>query len=196
MNVANAPTLKADRERTIRRSILRSALIWTPLFVICGGSLIFFFIDRVALGGDNGGTWFLVVVLSLFSALTGSQSIQAIADLVGAPHTSVGEVRRRWSKLDSFVMRTHYLRIDSTILRSDVTLLEGIEKGHQVTARYFKHSGILISIAKAEPAPADGATVEAAPAAERGPQPQWAGPAAPADLEPQKEKPKAKKVEF
>lgn len=182
------------RQRTIRKRILRSGLFWTPLFLICGGALIFFFIDRL-LGLDNGGTWFLVVVLSLFTALTGSQSIQAIADLAGSPQTSVGEVRRRWSKLDSFVMRTHYIRLESTILRGDTALLDGIRTGDKVTARYYKHSGVLISISKLEPVEeAPVAPPVSEPPAVASPGPAWPAPAEP--LDPPREKPKANKVEF
>jgi hypothetical protein len=185
---ASADFTAADetRERKIRRAITRSALIWTPLFLVCAGALIFFFIDRL-LGGDNGGTWFLVVVLSLFSALTGSQSFQAIADLAGSPHTHVGQVRRRWSKLDSFVMRTHYVRIDTAILRGDVALLDGIETGQRVTARYYKHSGILIAIRKAEAEPVAAGAPGSGPA-----RPEPARPLAAGDLEV----PKENKVEF
>jgi hypothetical protein len=146
----NPALLDRERERSARNGIIRSAIIWTPFFLITGGALLFFFFDEVT-GGDRG-SWFLIIVLTIFAVLFGSQSIQAIADLLSKPRTMEGPVTRRWTRNDSLVLRTHYVRVGKTILRGDRLALEEIKTGDRVAVRFFAHSGVLIAIEKlAEP---------------------------------------------
>lgn len=145
------------RIRSVRMGILRSAIIWTPFFLLSLGAFLFFFFDQVT-GGDRG-SWFLLVVLAIFSLLFGTQSIQSLVDLFGEPRTMEGEVTRRWARNDSFVLRTHYVRIEKTILRGDRALLDPIKVGDRVTATFYPHSAVLISIAKLpEPEAGDSET--------------------------------------
>ena len=154
MNWNDDPEIQAKlREHSVRMGILRSAIIWSPFFIASFGGLVFFFIDQVT-GGERG-TWFLIVVLSIFSLLFGSQCLQSWFDLFGKPRTITGEVTRRWTRRDSIVLASHYVRIGKTILRGTPDLLHDIDTGHQVTARYYAHSGILITIEKLPPPPRD-----------------------------------------
>ena len=138
---------RALRERSARVSILRSAILWMPLFLVTFGALVYFFIDVVT-GGEQG-TVFLLVVLSVLSLLFGFQALQAVLDLAGAPHRETQLVTRRWSRNDSFVMRTHYIRLESgQILRGDKAMLNEIDAGHRVEVLYFRHSGVLIDVAR------------------------------------------------
>ena len=122
---------RALRERSARVSILRSAILWMPLFLVMFGALVYFFIDVVT-GGEQG-TVFLLVVLSVLSLLFGFQALQAVLDLAGKPHRETQLVTRRWSRNDSFVMRTHYIRLESgQILRGDKAMLNEIDAGHRV----------------------------------------------------------------
>lgn len=148
------------RIRNVRMGILRSAIIWTPFFVLSLGAFLFFLFDQVT-GGDRG-SWFLLVVLAIFSLLFGTQSVQSLVDLFGKPRTMEGEVTRRWARNDSFVLRTHYVRIDKTILRGDRFLLDPIQAGDRVTATFYPHSAVLISIEKL-PEPKEPGEDEPAP---------------------------------
>jgi hypothetical protein len=138
-------------ERRIWRGLVRSAVIWTPPFVVCAGLLLFFFFDMIV--GEERGTWFLVVVLLILSALFGAQSLQAILDLISRPATAEGEVTRRWARNDSLVIRTHYMRLGKTILRGEKDVLADIATGDRVVARYHPHTGVLISVKKLAAAP-------------------------------------------
>ena len=166
------------RERDVRNGILRSAIIWTPFFIASLGGFLFFLADELT-GGDRG-SWFLVIILGIFSFLFGSQSIQALADLFGKPREMEGQVTRRWARNDSIVLRTHYVRIDSQILRGEKLILDPIKTGDRVEARYFPHSGVLIWLEKVEapaveePAAAEVTDVEASAA-----EPEPAEPATP-----------------
>jgi hypothetical protein len=142
------------RAQAVRSGIMRSAIIWTPPFLLVLFGFFFFFFDR-ATGGGYGGTWFLVVVLAVLSVLFGSQSIQSIMDLRGEPRRAEGTVTRRWSRSDSFVMRSHYIRLDNKqILRGDADLLHDVKAGDRVDVTYFPHSAVVAKLTKLrEPEP-------------------------------------------
>ena len=146
------PEIQAQiRARSVRNGILRSAILWTPFFVAASGALLFFLFDQVIDGGR--GTIFLVIVLAVLSTLFGFQSVQAILDLFGEPKTLRGAVLRRWSKMDSLVMKTHYLRIEKTILRGDVDLIGGVNAGDIVEVRFYRHSAVVVGLKTIEKAP-------------------------------------------
>ncbi|MCK9518514.1 MAG: hypothetical protein M0R74_05740 [Dehalococcoidia bacterium] len=164
MNWQDDPRIQQQlRERAVRNGILRTALIWTPLFVLAAGALLFFLFD-VLTGGERG-TWFLLVVLGLFTTLFGFQAVHALLDLRGEPRTTEDLVVRRWSRTDSFVMRSHYVRLaGKQILRGDVDLLDGVREGDRVLVRYYPHSAVILSCERLPAEPLDAAE---APSAER-----------------------------
>ncbi|MCZ2108448.1 MAG: DUF3827 domain-containing protein [Dehalococcoidia bacterium] len=135
-------------EHRVRNGLIRSAVIWTPLFLLTAGGCLFYMTDRV-FGLGYGGTWFLVVVLGVLGALFGFQAFQALLDLRTKPREETGTVSRRWSRSDSLVMRSHYIRVGSHILRGDVVLLDGVKEGDEVRVRYFPHSAVLVAVEKA-----------------------------------------------
>lgn len=145
MNWQGDPEIQQKlRERAIRNSILRTALLWTPFFVVAVGALLFFVFDKIT-GGDSA-TWFLLVVLVILSVLFGSQAIQSILDLVSQPHSMKGEVTRRWARNDMLVMKTHYVRVGTHILRGDVDLLADVKVGDDVDVRFYRHSAIIVGV--------------------------------------------------
>lgn len=142
----------------IRGGLIRSAIIWTPLFAIVFAGLLFALADVLFdLGHDS--TWFFVVVLLVISGLFGFQASQALLDLRAKPRDLEGEVTRRWSRTDSFVMRSHYIRVGDRILRGDVFVLAGVEEGDRVRLRYYPNSALIAALDKVpqepEPEPAD-----------------------------------------
>lgn len=146
MNWQDDPELQqAQYEHGVRNGILRTAIIWTPLFLITGGALLYFLFDLLT-GGDSG-TWFLIVVLGIFTTLFGFQSIQALLDLRTSPRETEAVVTRRWSRSDSFVMKSHYIKLGSRqILRGDILLLDGVTEGDRVHVRYYPHSAVLVAV--------------------------------------------------
>ena len=146
------PEIQAQlRRRSVRNGILRSAITWTPLFLACLGLFLFFLFDILTGGGR--GTIFLLVFLGVVTLLFGSQSIQSVIDLFSAPTTIEGLVTRRWAKMDSLVMRTHYVRIGKTILRGDRDLLDGVAAGDRVSVQYYRHSAVVLDVQMIDQAP-------------------------------------------
>ncbi|MBA4181902.1 MAG: hypothetical protein C0506_15030 [Anaerolinea sp.] len=155
------PALQAELHRqSIRGRVLRSAIIWTPIFVLFAGLFVFYLLDTLLNGGDRGGTWVLVVILGIVTSLFGFQAMQAVLDLVGEPRKRAGEVTRRWSRTDSLVMKSHYIRLDKEIMRGDAYQLAGIKEGDYVEATYYPHSAVLIWVEKVPKPEADGESSE------------------------------------
>ena len=103
------------------------------------------------LGGDHGGTWFLVIVLLVLTVLFGFQSVQSFLDYIGDPRVESGFVTRRWSRSDSLVIKAHYMRLGKMILRGDQMVLDGIREGDYVEATFYPHSAVLVWVEKKEP---------------------------------------------
>ena len=155
MNWKDDPEIRAEiKARGVRSRLLRSAILWTPLFLVSLGTALFYLID-VLLGGDHGGTWVLVIVLAILATLFGFQSLQSLLDLRTAPLETTGLVTRRWARSDSLVLRSHYVRIESRILRGDADLLANIKEGDYVETSYYRHSAVVVWIEKRPPPPGD-----------------------------------------
>ena len=151
MNWKDDPQIRAEiKARGVRGRLVRSAILWTPLFLLSLGADLFYLVDTIA-GGDRGGTWVLVIVLAVLATLFGFQSIQSLLDLRGAPLESTGLVTRRWARSDSLVLRSHYVRIDDRILRGDADLLANIKEGDYVEASYYRHSAVIVWIERRPP---------------------------------------------
>lgn len=151
MNWKEDPQVRAEiQARGVRGRILRSAILWTPLFLVSLGADLFYLVDTIA-GGNHGGTWVLVIVLAVLVTLFGFQSVQSLLDLRAAPLESTGVVTRRWARSDSLVLRSHYVRIDNRILRGDADLLAIIKEGDYVEASYYPHSAVIVWIEKRPP---------------------------------------------
>jgi hypothetical protein len=157
MNWQDDPELQNTMQRErVRGRLLRSTIIWMPPFLISAAALVFFTVDRFVLH-EYGGTIFLLIVLAVLTGLFGFQAIQALLDYVGDPVSETGQVTRRWARSDSFVLKTHYIRVGKHILRGDQLILDGIREGDWVEATYYPHSAVLISVEK-RPPPAEGSS--------------------------------------
>lgn len=162
MNWQNDLEIAADLEAARARGrLIRSVALWGPVFAVTASALVFFFIDRLAMGGDHGGTWFLVGFLALLSFLFGFQAAQAVLDLSGGLQEATGTVTRRWSRSDSLVMRSHYIRLDNKrILRIGAEFHTGIREGDHLRVKFYPHSALVVWAERVTPQkpPGDPAT--------------------------------------
>lgn len=145
MNWQDDPELQAEKHRqSVHGRMVRSAILWTPIFLVCAALFLFYLFDTAFMDGDRGGTWVLVVILAIVTGLFGFQASQALLDLNDEPRKLTGEVTRRWARTDSLVMKSHYVRLDRLILRGDAFQLAGIAEGDYIEASYYPHSAVLI----------------------------------------------------
>ena len=154
----NDPTIKrAVAERRVRNGLWRSAILWSPLFLLCGGAFIYFLFQQ--LFSENGEGWFLLVILGILSLLFGYQSVQSIRDLRGGKITAEGYITRHWSRTDSLVMRSHYLRLGTReIFRVDKVQHQLVKSGDYVPLDYSPATMIVVTVDKKEP-PDDNPTL-------------------------------------
>lgn len=137
------------REARARATVVRQAVVWTPLFLFAAAAFVVFLVDE-ARGGDRG-SWFLVGLLGVFTLLFGYMSVQALRDLAGAPVEGEGLVTRRWARTDAFVFRTHYVRVEpGLILRIDPDEHE-VSEGEYVRVRFYRHTAVAIDFERREP---------------------------------------------
>jgi hypothetical protein len=138
-----------------RTALLRSAIIYTPLFV-----LVLFFILATLTGLMSGGIVLLIISLVL-AFLFGYQSIQAIRDLrTGKTVTTRGPVNRIWSKMDMFVSRSYYITVERNIFRIPVQAYwdlreeakrmraDGTDEDYriEVSVEHYPHTGNVIQV--------------------------------------------------
>ncbi len=161
---------KQVRLRSARGKLLRSVIIWMPLFLAALAGAVFYTADILFMDRKYDSTWVLVTVLTILAVLFGFQAIQSLLDFLDKPRTERGVVTRRWARSDSFVVRSHYMRLEKRILRGDAFLLAEIREGDYVEATFYPHSAVLVWAHKVEP-PAAG---QAAPPADA--HPKWDGP--------------------
>lgn len=140
----------AMRLHRVRNGLLRTAIIWTPLFLAALAGFIFYAIDS-ATGAQHGGSWVLVVILGIIAFLFGYQSIQTIIDLFGQPIEATGFIQRRWARRDSFIFQTQYIRLDKHILRGDPLLLLEVKQADYVRILFYPHAGIVIEVEQLTP---------------------------------------------
>ncbi|MFQ5380897.1 MAG: hypothetical protein ACE5EF_04640 [Dehalococcoidia bacterium] len=150
MNHEGDPEIQAAlAEASARRSLWRTVLIWGPFFIAAFAALVFFLFDE--LNGGNRGSWFLVGLLAVFSLLLGLHAGQSLRDLAGQPAELTGFVVRRWSRTDSLVMRSHYIRVEGSIFHIDRIKHGDIEEGDYIWVRYYPHSATVVQVEKREP---------------------------------------------
>ncbi|MGH2634034.1 MAG: hypothetical protein ACRDG3_11540 [Tepidiformaceae bacterium] len=153
MNWKDDPEIQAEiRRRGTRGGLIRSAVLWMPLFLVCLGGTLFYLVD-VLTGSSYGGTWVLVVILAILATLFGFQAIQSAMDLTGPPSEESGYVERRWSRRDSLVMQTQYLRLGRRILRGDGDMLAAIKEGDYVDVTFYSHSAVIVWVEKQKAPP-------------------------------------------
>lgn len=129
-------------EHSARVSVVRGAFAYTPLF-IAGIALTVL----SAAGTINAGI-LLTVIEALVTLLFAYQSIQALRDLGADLETTYGVITRRWSKMDLFVSRSHYIAVNRNIFRIPVVDWYHLAENDTVTVTHYPHTGAVASIEK------------------------------------------------
>lgn len=138
-----------------RGALIRSALFYTPIFLLTLASLI-----AMLTGALDGGP-ILIVIALVATLLFGYQSVQALRDLrVHQIVTTRGPVTRIWSKMDLFVTRSYYINVNRNIfriplqsywdLREEAKRMrtDGTDEDYRMEVRveHYPHTGNVISV--------------------------------------------------
>ena len=151
MSWQDDPEIRRQIERGhARTSLIRGAAIWLPFFVLSALGFLFFAFDE-ATGGDKG-SWFLVLILLGLAVLFGFQGLQPLWDLFTPPTEVRGWVTRRWSRSDSLVVRSHYIRINNKqIFRIDRDVHGDVKEADFLRVEYYPHSATVVEVEKVPP---------------------------------------------
>src|SRR5215208_228829 len=138
-----------------RGALIRSAVLYTPLFLLTLASLV------AMLTGVVEGGIILVIIALVATFLFGYQSIQAIRDLrVKQLQVTQGPVTRIWSKMDLFVTRSYYINVNRAIfriplqsywdLREEAKKMraDGTDEDYRIEVRveHYPHTGNVIKV--------------------------------------------------
>ena len=130
--------------RAARSSLIRVALVFTPLFLLslAGIGIVIFNLVREG----PSGLIITLLLLSLAAFLTGHQSIQSLRDLRSSPTVSSGLVDRKWSRADLFVLRSYYVYVDRSVFKVTPLIYTELEEGDKVSVNHYPHTNTVISV--------------------------------------------------
>jgi len=141
--VTGPPGLE-EAYRAARSSLIRVALVFTPLFLLslAGIGIVIFNLVREG----PSGLIITLLLLSLAAFLTGHQSIQSLRDLRSSPTVSSGLVDRKWSRADLFVLRSYYIYVDRSVFKVTPLIYTELEEGDTVSVNHCPHTNTVISV--------------------------------------------------
>ena len=134
-----------EQRSSARASVIRDAVIFTPLFlaVIAGWTAT---LVGVLAEGDRG--IIALVILGLMAVLLGFQSIQALRDLLTEPKVTRGEIARKWSRTELLVVPGHYIYVNNVVFKLPALLYEQLENGDTVAITYYPHTNTVVAVSK------------------------------------------------
>ena len=133
-----------EAHRAARSSLVRTALVFTPMFLLSLGGIGLVILNLVREGAS--GLIFTLVLLALAASLTGYQSFQSLRDLRISPHVSRGVITRKWSRADLFIMRSHYIYVDRSVFKVTPLIYAELEEGDSVSVTHYPHTSTVISV--------------------------------------------------
>ena len=95
------------------QSVVRSAAIWTPIFITSTALSVAFAL--IAL--DSPGAWVSFAIAALVALLSGVSALGALRDIYAEPILTTGVIQRKWRKSDAFIFRGHYILCQKRVFR-------------------------------------------------------------------------------
>ena len=147
--------MTTTRQSSPRAGLIRTAIFYTPLFLLTLISLVAMFV------GILDGGIVLLVIAGIATFLFGYQSIQSLRDLrANRTVTTQGPVNRIWSKMDLLVTRSYYISVGRAIFRIPVEAYwdlreeakrmraDGTDEDYRIEVRveHFPHTGNVVKV--------------------------------------------------
>jgi hypothetical protein len=130
--------------RAARASLVRTALLFTPLFLLSLAGMGVVIWELVSEGPS--GLIITLLLLCLAAFLTGHQSIQSVRDLRSSPRISNGLVDRKWSRADLVILRSYYIYVDRSVFKVTPLIYTELEEGDTVSVNHYPHTNTVISV--------------------------------------------------
>jgi hypothetical protein len=133
-----------EAHRAARSSILRTAVVYTPLLLLSLAGIVLVMLNLVREGAS--GLIFTLILLSLAALLTGHQSWQSLRDLRTSPQVSSGPIARKWRRADLFILRSHYIFVDRSVYKVTPMIYAELEEGESVSVTHYPHTNTVVSV--------------------------------------------------
>ena len=134
----NRPRMK-PREGA-HRSVVRSAAIWTPIFIASTALGVAFAL--IAL--DSPGAWVSFAIAALIALLSGVSALGALRDIYAEPIQTTGVIERKWRKSDALFFRGHYILCQKRVFRIPREVYDELpEVGAGVLLEHYPHTSAL-----------------------------------------------------
>lgn len=137
-----------------RRGVRRSAILFTPMFLLALAALVAS-VTAVATG-DGGNLIIVLIIAALLTLLLGFQAVGALLDLGADLRETQGPIRRKWKRSDFFFWKSYYLRVEGGIFRIDPVAFELLQENDHVLVRHLPRTGSVEALARIHEARADG----------------------------------------
>ena len=125
-----------------RRSVIRSAFIWTPIFIVSSALGVTFALIAI---DDSPSAWISFAITALATLLSGVSALGALRDLYASPVDTTGIIQRKWRKSDIIVFRGHYILIKKRVFRIPRPIFEAMpEAGSAITIQHLPHTNAVI----------------------------------------------------
>jgi hypothetical protein len=136
-------------ERSARVTLIRDAAIYTPLSIAGVVLTVLSAIGVINAGGV------LTVIEALLTLLFIYQATQALRDLRSPLLRTEGVVTRRWSRMDFFVTRSHYIAIGRKIFNLPAADWYQVEENAQIALLHYPHTGTVARVERIPKPPAE-----------------------------------------
>lgn len=128
-----------------RKSVTRSALFYTPIFVIVLAALAYLVI-RQANEGDVGIV--IIIIVALVTLLLGFQSLLSLRDLGADLKETRGPIGRKWDRGEMFFFRAYFIRIGTDIFKISPLAYREIGEGDEIIVSHLPHTNTVESISR------------------------------------------------
>ncbi len=127
-------------------SVLRSALLFTPIFAVIAVTLALLVMQSMS-EGASAGRVVAIVLIGIVGSLIGYQMLQSVRDLFSRLVETEGLVERRWDRSDFFIFKNTYIFVESNVFRLEPELALDVQLGDTVRVLHFPHTGTVEQIA-------------------------------------------------
>lgn len=132
-------------------AVLRSALLFTPFFVVVLVALVVLVLDTAGAGATTGRVIALVLV-GFVALLLAYQVVQSVRDLFSRLTETTGPVERCWSRNEFMLFRNSYVFVGKNVYRLTPEQFLDIELGDTVRIVHYPHTSAVESIEVVEKA--------------------------------------------
>jgi hypothetical protein len=135
-----------EERRSHRRTVIRKAVLYTPGAVL---AITLLGISILSAVNGNPGAFIPAFILSLISLALTFEAIAALRDLVAAPETTSGIVRRAWTKrMWLGLFHSHYVLVSKAVFDISIVSYSQVAEGDNLEVVHWPHSKVVVSVTK------------------------------------------------